>query len=178
MRARYYEVGSGRFISEDPQFDGRNWFAYADDNPISGVDWSGVGSLHTFAIQMGWLAFGLIGLAVGIALLLPPSGMKLAALIAAVGAACLAVGAGLSVMPSLANSNGAYHLLYSAAGNFMLLTFAGTIQQIASGLNCLSPGSASACAYLAVFAAASEDAMLLGELMGDLMDPSQTGPLN
>jgi RHS repeat-associated protein len=38
MRARYYEPSSGRFISEDPAFDGRNWYVYCANDPVSGVD--------------------------------------------------------------------------------------------------------------------------------------------
>ncbi len=38
MRARYYEPGSGRFISEDPAMHGSNWFVYCDNDPVSGVD--------------------------------------------------------------------------------------------------------------------------------------------
>src|SRR5262249_19880508 len=41
MRARYYEPGSGRFISEDPSQDGLNWFDYARNNPVSFADDSG-----------------------------------------------------------------------------------------------------------------------------------------
>ncbi len=41
MRARYYEPSSGRFISEDPQMQGSNWFEYASCNPVSRVDQSG-----------------------------------------------------------------------------------------------------------------------------------------
>jgi RHS repeat-associated protein len=41
MRARYYEAGSGRFISEDPEMQGSNWFAYCGNNPVSRIDNSG-----------------------------------------------------------------------------------------------------------------------------------------
>jgi hypothetical protein len=41
MRARYYEPGSGRFISEDPARDGLNWFAYCDNDPVLNVDATG-----------------------------------------------------------------------------------------------------------------------------------------
>lgn len=41
MRARYYEPTSGRFISQDPQMQGGNWFVYATSDPISGEDYSG-----------------------------------------------------------------------------------------------------------------------------------------
>lgn len=41
MRARYQEPATGRFISQDPAHDGWNWYAYCDNDPISGIDQSG-----------------------------------------------------------------------------------------------------------------------------------------
>ncbi|MBX7134864.1 MAG: hypothetical protein K1X67_19525 [Fimbriimonadaceae bacterium] len=41
MRARYYEPGTGRFVSEDPARDGGNWFTYCDNEPINNVDQDG-----------------------------------------------------------------------------------------------------------------------------------------
>lgn len=41
MRARYYESGTGRFISEDPARDGSNWFGYCGNEPVSKHDPSG-----------------------------------------------------------------------------------------------------------------------------------------
>jgi uncharacterized protein RhaS with RHS repeats len=41
MRARYYESASGRFISEDPDGQGGNWFTYCGNNPVGNVDSSG-----------------------------------------------------------------------------------------------------------------------------------------
>ncbi|MFN7018744.1 MAG: RHS repeat-associated core domain-containing protein [Fimbriimonadales bacterium] len=38
MRARYYEPAAGRFISEDPEGIGENWYLYAAGNPVSRVD--------------------------------------------------------------------------------------------------------------------------------------------
>jgi RHS repeat-associated protein len=41
MRARYYEPWTGRFISEDPSYQGLNWFVYAADRPTVAADPSG-----------------------------------------------------------------------------------------------------------------------------------------
>ena len=41
MQARYYDPSLGRFVSEDPGFDGQNWYAYSRDNPICYVDNNG-----------------------------------------------------------------------------------------------------------------------------------------
>jgi len=41
MRARYYEPGSGRFISEDPARHDGNWFAYCGNDPVSRADVTG-----------------------------------------------------------------------------------------------------------------------------------------
>lgn len=38
LRARYYDPGLGRFISEDPIRDGLNWYVYCGGNPIKFVD--------------------------------------------------------------------------------------------------------------------------------------------
>jgi hypothetical protein len=32
---------AGRFVSEDPAYNGQNWFAYCGDNPIGAVDPTG-----------------------------------------------------------------------------------------------------------------------------------------
>jgi len=52
MRARYYEPGSGRFISEDPARDGFNWFRYASNNPIHQVDATGLSPLVDIQFSM------------------------------------------------------------------------------------------------------------------------------
>jgi RHS repeat-associated protein len=41
MRARYYEPGTGRFVSEDPAFNGMNWYSYVDANPVIAYDPTG-----------------------------------------------------------------------------------------------------------------------------------------
>ena len=41
MRARYYEPGTGRFLTEDPSGDGLNWYSYCGNDPVNAVDSSG-----------------------------------------------------------------------------------------------------------------------------------------
>lgn len=41
MRVRYYEPGTGRFISEDPAHDGLNWYGYSGGDPVEKADPSG-----------------------------------------------------------------------------------------------------------------------------------------
>jgi RHS repeat-associated protein len=41
MRARYYEPGSGRFLTEDSRRQGQSWFSYCGNDPINRVDQSG-----------------------------------------------------------------------------------------------------------------------------------------
>ena len=41
MRARYYDVASGRFATQDNQQAGSNWFTYAGDQPVTTADASG-----------------------------------------------------------------------------------------------------------------------------------------
>ena len=68
MRARYYEPGSGRFLSEDSHADGINWFVYARNNPVGGADRSGHAtqqeadikldmSVVSAVIALGWLSY-------------------------------------------------------------------------------------------------------------------------
>lgn len=41
MRARYMDPSTGRFVSEDPGYNGMNWFAYGSGNPVGNVDPNG-----------------------------------------------------------------------------------------------------------------------------------------
>jgi len=52
MRARYYEPATGRFLSEDPAWDGVNWYLYADGNPAIIVDPSGCLTLAEILIDI------------------------------------------------------------------------------------------------------------------------------
>ncbi|MCG9896187.1 MAG: RHS repeat-associated core domain-containing protein, partial [Fimbriimonadaceae bacterium] len=60
MRARYYEPGTGRFVSEDPARDGFNWFVYASNSPTLMLDFNG----RTASMSSGtilWLQFLVVG---------------------------------------------------------------------------------------------------------------------
>jgi RHS repeat-associated protein len=39
---RYYDPSTGRFLTRDPIKDGRNWYVYCDNNPISRADADGL----------------------------------------------------------------------------------------------------------------------------------------
>lgn len=44
LEARYYAAGIGRFISEDPAFDGNNWYIYCGNDPVNMIDPTGMWS--------------------------------------------------------------------------------------------------------------------------------------
>ena len=64
MRARYYDPEVGRFVSEDPGFNGVNWYQYTKGNPINHVDGNGKNSIALEAlignlfIILGFLLMG------------------------------------------------------------------------------------------------------------------------
>lgn len=45
LRARFYDPGIGRFISEDPIRDGNNWYVYCSGDPVNRIDPSGLDSI-------------------------------------------------------------------------------------------------------------------------------------
>jgi len=59
MRARYYEPSSGRFISEDPAYDGKNWYVYCGNDPVNYIDGSGESKAKYFDWLRG-VAWGLL----------------------------------------------------------------------------------------------------------------------
>jgi len=56
MRARYYDSSIGRFISEDPDYNGGNWFSYADANPVNKVDADGKASISMYGMGVALIA--------------------------------------------------------------------------------------------------------------------------
>lgn len=56
MRARYYEPGTGRFISEDSAYDGGNWYVYCSNSPVNFLDSDGkkiTGNKDYYNVMMG-----------------------------------------------------------------------------------------------------------------------------
>ena len=45
LGTRWYWPEVGRFIQQDPAGDGVNWYAYVDDNPVTGIDPEGLWSV-------------------------------------------------------------------------------------------------------------------------------------
>ncbi len=60
LGARYYWPELGRFIQQDPAGDGVNWYAYAEDNPVRGVDPEGLWYFDLGG-SAGALGFGGVG---------------------------------------------------------------------------------------------------------------------
>ncbi len=58
MRARYYEPGSGRFVSEDSERQRLNWFTYCMNDPVNKVDQTG--KSYGGYTQNFWCAIGMI----------------------------------------------------------------------------------------------------------------------
>jgi RHS repeat-associated protein len=77
MRARYYEPGTGRFVTQDPARQSVNWYVYCGNNPIRFVDssggffadvawyWKQIGTIYNHfgvqavitAFQVGWMLY-------------------------------------------------------------------------------------------------------------------------
>jgi RHS repeat-associated protein len=53
MRARYYDPGAGRFLSEDPQGSGQNWYTYCSNDPVCLSDFSGANPLIIAGVIVG-----------------------------------------------------------------------------------------------------------------------------
>jgi RHS repeat-associated protein len=61
MRARYMDPEVGRFVSEDPEGDGNNWFTYCRNNPVNMLDSSGKNP-----VLIALIAVAIIGILAGL----------------------------------------------------------------------------------------------------------------
>jgi len=50
MQARFYDPSLGRFVCEDPGFNGANWYVYAKDNPVNAADCDGKSDVNVTQI--------------------------------------------------------------------------------------------------------------------------------
>jgi len=57
---RYYDADSGRFLSRDPAFDGRNWYTYCANDPINYSDPTGLSVVNAVAGAYSDYTAGLI----------------------------------------------------------------------------------------------------------------------
>lgn len=56
---RYYDPSTGRFLTRDHQKDGRNWYAYCNNNPVRGIDPSGL--WNPWHVLAGFVLVGNVG---------------------------------------------------------------------------------------------------------------------
>ena len=54
MRARYCDASTGRFVSEDVNRSGHNWFGYVANNPLNAYDFTGLDASSDW-IEIGTL---------------------------------------------------------------------------------------------------------------------------
>lgn len=54
-RVRYYDPNIGRFISQDPIRDGANWYEYCGNNPVNGIDPTGLSEEQLSKLQRATL---------------------------------------------------------------------------------------------------------------------------
>ncbi len=55
IRARFYDANTGRFLTEDPQWNS-NLYAYGGDNPVQMIDVDGNSVVVFIALAAGWIA--------------------------------------------------------------------------------------------------------------------------
>ncbi|MBX7131506.1 MAG: RHS repeat-associated core domain-containing protein [Fimbriimonadaceae bacterium] len=141
MRARYYEPGTGRFISEDPAMDGWNWFAYCDNQPVSRADDSGLASVDDQRDFNFWMAGGMIAffgaamllmspIKVGfewtVAMVLMPA--SAAAFASAFGATSSKLG---TIMKDIQKLNWALTIIAGVCAAFKMVAFSGPLEKAA-----------------------------------------------
>ena len=172
MRARYYEPGSGRFVSEDSMRDGVAWFSYCGNDPVGRADSSGAYSIPNeniwAAIGMGFAAASLYafgkynGSYVGQVLTGPA--LNKANGLALIATACFTLSS-LGIQPGAPIDS--KMMTYIAAG---LTAFAGIVTVMAAGA---AAGSKTA-AGVAVYATYVYGLVLIGELLAQDVDGEMT----
>ena len=157
MRARYYESGSGRFLSEDRAMEGLNWFSYCANNPNDFSDVSGN-------------AKGEEGLRQLLALLCSGTGFVIFVGIAAVamfegsaGAKGLAIAA--CVLYSLANACFNHDWKIGAAMVLVDFAFGALISTVLDGA--AAGKKMGGHAAMAVLAVTAYSLLLIGEIIAD-----------
>ena len=60
MRARFYEPSAGRFVSEDPSRNGRDWYSYCSNNPVKAGDYTGKVADEDLSSYAGLVMLGII----------------------------------------------------------------------------------------------------------------------
>ena len=165
MRARYYEPASGRFVSEDPSYDGHNWFSYCGNDPVNSIDGSGKtrwkedwqGGFGRFCSMMA------IGLAIG-AVACGANGEKDAAVGLIVAAATFAA-ASLSGVDDF-GPEGTKTLLTA----FRIISSSAVLMGIARVLAIDSEAAKGTIAFGVAAAATAYTVMVLGALVGTMDD--------
>jgi hypothetical protein len=162
MRARYYDPGTGRFVSEDPGCNGNNWYIYAGDNPVNMADQDGKSS--------DWVS-GLALLLGGIALrnslfLMVLGAFELAAFcssVLAVGCFESSVGHHSGISPYIGDT---MNLVAGAGGAYALSQGLAYAKTVAAGPEA-AEGVGGGIAVTAIVTAAIEGAIALGVMAWD-----------
>ena len=94
LRARYYNSSNGRFTTEDPAFDGLNWYVYCNNNPINSVDPTGLWVLVISGVGQAQCG---VGVEAGAGIAIDGNGNFAAVLSAGVGAGSPSAGGGVQI---------------------------------------------------------------------------------
>ncbi|MBA3725794.1 MAG: RHS repeat-associated core domain-containing protein [Armatimonadetes bacterium] len=176
MRARYYEPGTGRFISEDPAMDGWNWYVYASGNPVNLVDFSGKFDVHFgagggFFFAVGWTL--LTSAIITATYAKDVASVTLAVQFAQAGVASLAIASVWSdISPASKAGSAAMALVLE------LILLRGINKMMAQQATALAAGSRTAAANAVILCTAYSwyvQSLLLGLDIQDVMSPFPLG---
>ncbi|MDX2064802.1 MAG: RHS repeat-associated core domain-containing protein [Fimbriimonadaceae bacterium] len=70
---RYYDPSTGRFLTRDPIKDGRNWYTYCENNPLTAVDPLGLWGIG-FTLG-GQLIIGVVSILINMTIMVNDEGM-------------------------------------------------------------------------------------------------------